>query len=163
MATEAEKRKYRCCFTGHRPQKIKRPEWLVKLALEKEIKLAIKDGFTVFISGMAQGVDIWAAEIVLRLRSQGQPIRLICASPFEGFEKRWDSEWQSRYNEILAAADYVTFVSQKYSPACFQIRNEWMVRHASRVIAVFSGEPSGTKNTIDFAEQQNIPVHIIEG
>ena len=163
MATEAEKRKYRCCFTGHRPQKIKRPEWLVKLALEKEIKRAIKDGFTVFISGMAQGVDIWAAEIVLRLRSQGQPIRLICASPFEGFEKRWDSEWQSRYNEILAAADYVTFVSQKYSPACFQIRNEWMVDRSSRVIAVYNGQAGGTRNTICYADRQSIPVRSIDG
>lgn len=163
MPTEEEMRKHRCCFTGHRPQKLKRPEWLVKLALEREIKLAIKEGFTVYISGMAQGVDIWAAEIVLRLRSKGQPIRLICASPFEGFENRWSKEWQRRYRDIIDAADYVTFVSPKYSPSCFQIRNEWMVRHASRVIAVFNGEPSGTKNTIDYAERQNVPVRIIEG
>lgn len=27
-----------------------------------------------------------------------------------------------------------------YSKACFQIRNEWMVNHSSRVIAVYNGE-----------------------
>lgn len=163
MATEAELRLHRCCFTGHRPQKLNKPEWLIKLALEREIKVAIKEGFTVFISGMAQGVDIWAAEIVLRLRQKGQPIRLICASPFEGFETRWSSEWQERYKAIIESADYVKFVSPRYSPSCFQMRNEWMVRHASRVIAVYNGEAGGTKNTIDFAEAQGVPVCIIEG
>lgn len=54
---EEELRKHRCCFTGHRPEKLHQPEWLIKMALEKEIRLAIDDGFTVFISGMARGVD----------------------------------------------------------------------------------------------------------
>lgn len=78
--TEAEKRTHRVCFTGHRPEKLSQPENVVKAALEKEIKQAIADGMNVFITGMARGVDIWAAEIVLRLRDEGQPIKLICAS-----------------------------------------------------------------------------------
>lgn len=40
-----------------------------------------------FITGMARGVDIWAAEIVLKLRKEHGDIKLICASPYEGFEK----------------------------------------------------------------------------
>ena len=36
--------------------------------LEREIKAAIERGYTTFISGMARGDDIWAAEIVLKLR-----------------------------------------------------------------------------------------------
>lgn len=163
MATESEMRQHRCCFTGHRPQKLTRPAWLIKMELEKEIKQAIKDGFTVFISGMAQGVDIWAAQIVLKLRGKGEPIRLICACPFEGFEERWDTKWQSQYREILAAADLVRYICSGYSKACFQIRNEWMVDHAARVIAVFNNTPSGTMNTIEYAIRQNIPVQFIKG
>lgn len=60
MVTEAEKRKHRCCFTGHRPEKLQAPDSVVVAALEKEIRQAIADGFSVFISGMARGVDIWA-------------------------------------------------------------------------------------------------------
>ena len=62
MATEAEKRMHRCCFTGHRPEKLQEPEDAVTAALEKEIRQAIADGFNVFITGMARGVDIWAAD-----------------------------------------------------------------------------------------------------
>ena len=110
--TEAEKRKHRCCFTGHRPEKLQEPEGVVTAALEKEIRQAIADGFNVFITGMARGVDIWAAEIVLRLQDAGEAVRLICACPYQGFERGWKQSWQERYQAILSAADLVRFTGR---------------------------------------------------
>lgn len=158
MPNEAELRLHRCCFTGHRPEKLTQPETAVVAGLEKEIRTAVADGFTTFISGMARGVDIWAAEIILRLRKEGQPIRLICASPYDGFEKSWSADWQKRYSAIIQAADLVKYICPGYSRACFQIRNEWMVDHSARVIAVFNGEKGGTKNTIDYARRKAVEV-----
>mgnify|MGYP003265335732 CR=1 FL=1 len=158
---EAEKRLHRCCFTGHRPEKLERTEVEIKAELQKEIYQAIADGFTVFISGMARGVDIWAAEIVLSLRDAGQPVRLICASPYEGFERSWSDQWKNRYMAILNDADLVRFICPGYSRSCFQIRNEWMVDHSTRVIAVFNGQPSGTKNTIDYARRQGVVCKVL--
>lgn len=112
MATETEKRKHRCCFTGHRPEKLQAPESVVTAALEKEIRQAIADGFNVFITGMARGVDIWAAEIVLRLQDAGEAVRLICACPYQGFERGWKQSWQERYQAILSAADLVRFTGR---------------------------------------------------
>ena len=112
MATEAEKRMHRCCFTGHRPEKLQEPEGVVTVALEKEIRQAIADGFNVFITGMARGVDIWAAEIVLRLQDAGEAVRLICACPYQGFERGWKQSWQERYQAILSAADLVRFTGR---------------------------------------------------
>ena len=57
VVTEAEKRRHRCCFTGHRPEKLQRPEKEVRADLEREIRQAVLDGLNVFISGMARGVD----------------------------------------------------------------------------------------------------------
>lgn len=163
MAGEPELRLRRCCYTGHRPEKLSEPEGILCQKLEKEIRQAIADGFRVFITGMARGVDIWAAEIVLRLREEGQPIRLICAIPYPGFDRRWTADWQRRYNDVLRVTNLVRFISPGYSPSCFQTRNEWMVDHSARVIAVFNGEPSGTKNTIDYATSRNTPIRIIRG
>ena len=154
--TESEKRMHRVCFTGHRPEKLLTPESVVKENLEREIKQAVTDGLNVFISGMARGVDIWAAEIVLKLRKKDPSIKLICASPFDGFEKSWNADWQKRYNTIMKEPDLVRFICPGYSRACFQIRNEWMVDHSARVIAVFNGEKGGTKNTIDYAEKKGV-------
>lgn len=157
MLTEKEKRLHRVCFTGHRPEKLTQPESVIIQGLETAIRQAIDDGKNVFISGMARGVDIWAAEIVLRLRNEGRKIKLICASPYKDFERGWSAEWQQRYNTVLEAADLVRFISPGYSRSCFQIRNEWIVDHSSLVIAVFNGQPSGTKNTIDYAERKRVP------
>ena len=161
--TEAEKRQHRVCFTGHRPEKLTVPESIVKRELEKEIRLAIADDMTVFISGMARGVDLWAAEIVLKIRTEGQGIKLLCACPFDGFENSWGVTAKEQYRSILEKADLVRFISPKYTRSCFQIRNEWMVDHAALVIAVFNGTPSGTKNTVDYAKRVGIPVRIIHG
>lgn len=161
--TEMEKRMHRVCFTGHRPEKLTRSESAIKKDLEKEIRQAAADGLNVFITGMARGVDIWAAQIVLTLRSEGNDVKLICASPYSGFESGWSREWQRQYKELLSAADFVKYVCEGYGRACFQIRNEWMVNHSARVIAVFNGEKSGTKNTIDYAVKIAVPVVRIEG
>lgn len=163
MATEAELRQHRCCFTGHRPEKLKRSEAEIKKDLEAAILQAINDGFVTFITGMARGVDIWAGEIVLHLRKENPSLHLIAASPYEGFESRWSEDWKARYNNVLGQADLVRFICKGYSKASFQIRNEWMVDRATRVIAVYNGEPSGTRNTIEYAKRQEIAITYILG
>lgn len=163
MASEADLRLHRCCFTGHRPEKLNTSEKEVKAALRKQIDQAVHDGFTVFITGMARGVDLWAAEIVLDLRKRNKEIRLICAIPHDGFEARWSPSWQELYRYVLAEADLTRVISKGYHTGVYQVRNEWMVNHSTRVIAVFNGQPSGIKNTIDYAYRQGVPVVLIEG
>lgn len=56
-----------CMVTGHRkvdPNKID----LVKAELRKKILLAVEDGYTHFVSGFAEGVDLWFASIVAELK-----------------------------------------------------------------------------------------------
>ena len=161
--TESEKRMHRVCFTGHRPEKLTRDEKSVMKDLEKEIRKAVSDGLNVFITGMARGVDIWAAQIVLKLRDEGCNVRLICTCPYEGFERSWNQEWQKAYREILTVADFVKYVCNGYGPACVQSRNEWMVNHSASVIAVYNGENGGTKNTMDYAMKVGVPIVRIEG
>lgn len=153
--------RYCCCFTGHRPEKIKRNVDEINMLIEAVVAEAVKEGFTTFISGMARGVDIWAAESVLRLRDKGNSIRLVCASPFEGFEKSWPEEWKSRYYRILKSADEVNYICRGYSAGCFQIRNRWMVDRSSRLIAVYDGGKGGTRNTINYARAQGLDAIII--
>lgn len=160
---EAELRLHRCCFTGHRPEKLLVSEHRIQYRLEQEIRKAAAEGYTVFISGMARGVDIWAAEIVLKLRREGLFVRLICASPFPGFEMGWPGNRQMRYRSVLTQADLTRFICPSYSKDCFSIRNRWMVNHSSRIIAVYNGTPGGTRNTIDYARQCGLSIHSIDG
>lgn len=58
-----------CCITGHRDMPDKEIG-SIKKALHQEIKKAVKDGFPVFLSGFADGVDQYFAEIVLELQKK---------------------------------------------------------------------------------------------
>ena len=159
--TEQELRMRRVCFTGHRPEKLTLSETDVKAGLTEQIRKAVSEGYTTFITGMAKGVDLWAGEIVADLRDSGADIKLIAASPYEGFGKGWAPEWQSLYQEILQRADLVKYVCPGYNKGCFMTRNKWMVDHSNLVIAVFNGEKGGTKNTIDYDRKQGIEVRMI--
>ena len=78
-----------CAFTGHRPKGLGYPESDGRCAALKEklrsliIRLMEEEGVTHFISGMAQGVDMYAAEIVLDLKQTYPYITLECAIPYE--------------------------------------------------------------------------------
>lgn len=163
MLTEEEKRIHRCCFTGHRPQKLSRSEIEIKRDLERAITGTIDKGCHTFITGMAYGVDIWAGEIVVRLRQENPNLHLIAAVPFPGFESRWSNEWKRAYVALLEKADLVRYICPFYNAGAYQRRNEWMVDHSAYLIAVFNGEPSGTKNTIDYATKCGICVEILKG
>ena len=154
----SDKRQHRCCFTGHRPNKLDYSEGEIKSLLEMAIDNAISDGYVTFITGMAEGVDIWAAEIVLEKKKDNKDLHLICAVPHPGFEKRRSKYETERYENIIKNADYVTTISDNYYRACYQKRNIWMVNHSSLVIAVFNGIASGTKNTVDYARKSDVHV-----
>ena len=158
MSTEQEKRLHRCCFSGHRPEKLNEPEAEIKQWLSEQIDSAIAAGYTTFISGCAMGVDIWAAQIVFQKKQQNPSLRLIAATPWPGFSNKWSIDWQAQYSDLLKNADLIIPVSNHYHKSVFQQRNEWMVDHSNRVIAYFNGAPGGTKNTIDYAASKGIEV-----
>lgn len=154
-------KRHRCCFTGHRPEKLGISEARAKALLKSAIQQAISEGYVTFLSGMARGIDLWAAEIFIEEREKNNNIHLVCASPFSGFEKIWSEHEQALYRSIIEQADFVKFVSQHYHSACFQVRNEWMVDRVSRVIAAYNGTKGGTKNTIEYANRKEIFVENI--
>lgn len=161
--SEAEKRMKRCCFTGHRPEKLGVSEADAVTVLRAAIREAYDSGYRTFMSGMARGIDIWAAELVLKAREVHPDIHLICALPHPDFEIRWKQEWQRRYAAILAEADLVKTICPAFSMSAYQKRNEWMVDHSGLLLAFYNGAPGGTANTIQYARKRGVEFRIIGG
>ena len=151
-------RKHRCCFTGHRPNKMDMTESHIKALLEQAIDDAMTNGYVTFITGMAQGTDIWAAEIVLAKKKNNENLHLICALPHPEFESKRSTAEKERFNSIIAYADLVKMVNAHYFTGCYQVRNEWMVDRSNLVIAVFNGSKSGTNNTVEYAKRKGVEV-----
>lgn len=161
---------YTACFTGHRPQslpcgfneahpacmKIKRqPRRLI-------IGLIEKKNITRFISGVAIGVDIWAAEIVLELKAEYPDITLEAAVPCRSQADRWNKSARERYNRLVSLCDKITLISEQYTADCMMKRNKYMVDNSDYIIAVWNGKPSGTGNTVRYAMKTEKEIYYVE-
>lgn len=148
------------CFTGHRPQKLNGFNPLDNIDMLKELKNIIIDhienkGVDTFISGMALGVDMWSARIVLGLKDKYPHIKLVCAIPCENQWSKWKYESTQEWNNIVTKADKVHYVStETFTAWCMQDRNKWMVDHSDYVIAVWDGSKGGTENCVKYAIKQ---------
>ena len=165
MANRAET----VAFTGKRPQNL---PWgfderdgrcvCLKQRLDAAIADAIGAGYTHFITGMALGVDIWAAEAVLARRKSNRALTLEAALPCPTQAQRWNAADQRRYEAILRQRDTVTCISPRYVPGCMQARNRYMVDHCQRLIAIADGRSGGTGQTLFYAAHKAVETVIIE-
>ena len=158
-----------CCFTGHRSQSLpfksnemdKRcVELRLKLKAEIE-RLITEENVTHFISGMALGVDQICAELVLELKKQYPRITLECAIPCEEQAVNWTEPQRDRYFGIIERCDKETMIQHHYDKDCMMKRNRYMVNASQIVLAVWSGKPSGTGNTVRYAQEQGKTVIVI--
>ena len=152
----------RCCaFTGHRPRKL---PWgyneadsrciALKQALSEQIVRLVGAGYCDFFSGMAEGVDVWAAMAVLDLKKDNPALKLHCVLPCEGQADGWSDSAQELYHSILVQADEVVYVSREYSKDCMLKRNRYLVDHAACLLAVYNGEwRGGTAMTVRYAQK----------
>lgn len=147
-----------CCFTGHRPEKLNISEKDAKALLCNGIQSAIDKGYRIFITGMAKGVDTWAGEMVLEFKNIYPDIQLICALPFPTFASGTTADEKLLRKRLLDNASVIHMSYSAYSPLSFQSRNMWMVDHSSLVIALFTGEAGGTRNTINYAQSQGLEI-----
>ena len=148
-----------CAFTGHRPKSF---PWgynenapscvMLKEVLAVQISALAERGVTDFLSGMAQGVDLWCAQIVLDLRKKNPALKLHAILPCEGQESKWTVSAQEHYHSILKQANEVIYVGQEYSRNCMLKRNRYMVDRTSILLAVYNGTyRSGTGMTVRYA------------
>lgn len=146
------------CVTGHRPDKLygyNLKDSRYKKLFKKFKELLIED-CTEAITGMALGADTLFALAVIKLKQEGYDIKLHCAIPCRNHSKNWNNSDQTLYSYILKNADEVKLVSDEdYRPYLMQKRNEYMVDHADKVIAVWDGSKGGTYNCVKYAEMQN--------
>lgn len=167
---KSSKNECTCAFTGHRPQNLpfrfyesdERCVALKSKLRECIIKLIEQENVRHFITGMAIGVDMYAAEIVLQLKEIYPYITLEAAIPCETQASRWSEPLRDRYYRIAELCDKETMLQTRYTPDCMQKRNRYMVDHADFVLAVWDGSPSGTGMTTTYARSSGKTVWTID-
>ncbi|MBQ8961713.1 MAG: DUF1273 family protein [Ruminococcus sp.] len=163
------------CITGHRGKSVIPYGGLdeyrditmktVKLMLCRYIDMAVSAGYTTFLSGLAMGTDLWAADYILRIRQKDERIKLIGAMPFLRHADRFPFAYRKLLERVEHGADILISTcmdpdmvygkkrSETTSPELYRERNYLMVERSAAVLAFFepSESHSGTAQTINQA------------
>lgn len=158
-----------CAFTGHRPEFLPwgtaedTPECqAVKKKIYDAVVRAYDEGTRHFICGMARGCDFYFGEAVIALKERHGEVTLEGAVPFPEQTKGWSREDQLRHRRILERCDVETVVQHSYTKTCMLRRNQYMIDHAQRLIAVYNGKcRGGTYATINYAMDQKRTLDIL--
>ena len=159
----------KCCVTGHRPKgfPFERQDYIFSYLkymelLEQEIECLIREGYTHFITGMAEGADLDFAKTVLFLRDQGEPITLEAALPYPLKPSKKMTAYSEARDDVLLCCNQKHIVSPYFHQGCMQKRNKYMVDQSDIVLAIWNGERTGgTWNTIAYAQTQNKTIRYI--
>ena len=164
-----------CAITGHRPTRFKfgyKENYTdckrLKKRLRDQFALLYQQGVRWFWVGGALGVDMWAGEILLRMKEQPeyQDIDLFLALPFEGHDAGWDERSKQRMDFLRdhCTGVIVTGVEGQSAAQNYRQRNELMVENADVLVAVYDDDRairSGTGMTVNYARRKGLPVILI--
>lgn len=164
-----------CAITGHRPVRF---NWKyqengtrckrLKRRIQEQFTLLYEQGVRRFYAGGALGVDIWAGEILLRLKDQPEygNIELVVALPFENHDAQWDARSKSQLTFLINHGSETITVGTTAEPAavCYKRRNYYMADHADCLLAVYDNNRSirsGTGMTVNYAKKKQLPITLI--
>lgn len=130
-------------FTGHRQERITTDRNTLSTELYRTISELYQQGYTTYLTGMAQGFDLLAAEAVWQFRNDTHAdIRLIAVIPFRTQFGRFSPEDKHRYIRITSVAECI-ILSDDYYRGCFHRRNDYLIDNAAVVVAYYDQTPSG--------------------
>jgi uncharacterized phage-like protein YoqJ len=115
-----------------------------------------------FISGMAMGIDMICAELVLELKASYPDITLTAAIPNKEQDLLWPQKQRERYARILEQCDSVHAVSEVYTDDCMELRNRWIANECDILLAVWDGKRGGAGSTLSYAMELGKQIIIVD-
>jgi len=153
-----------CCFTGHRWARLEKAANISQDELRwrtaDAVRAAYADGYRSFVTGLAQGFDLIAAEIVIAMkRRELTDIKVIGIAPYLSHEHAWSGFWRERCRWVCDNLDDRCVMHPSYFRGCELERDRAMVDASTLVIAAYDGGSSGgTAYTVRYAEKKGIKI-----
>lgn len=144
-------------FTGHRSERIRQASMLyLYLDIVSQVRRLYRLGYRYFLSGMAEGFDLLAAQAVAGLKAEYTDIHLIAVVPFRHQPDRYRPGNKSLYNRIMKIADEAVVLREDYHKGCFHRRNDYLIDNSEIVLAYWDKQPyGGTYYTVGKAQMMN--------
>lgn len=147
-------------LTGHRPERLGyseldlciTPEWrnLINWLKDKIIEEYITDVYC----GMASGCDIAYGIAAVELQNEMVPVKLHCILPCKDYNS--SNPW---FGDLKKYADEWVELSDTFYKGCDNVRDQYMVDHSDKLIAIWDEIKSGgVWSTIRKAQKKRIDI-----
>ncbi len=146
-----------CCFIGCQklPQKMIRQ---ILLRLNSEVEKLIENGVTTFISGGTPGFEQIAASLIAAKKEMGQDIRLNFVLPCKDQDSYWNPKQRGFYGKLLAEADGIFYLSNKYAHGCIKRQKRFVVDNSDYCICAFFNPGGITGKTVGYAKRKGVKI-----
>ena len=139
-------------ITGYRPHELgifndKHPGVpVIKKALENHLRPLIEDGLEWIVISGQQGVETWAAQVVLELKAHYPELKYSIITPFLEQQKNWNEHKQAAYMHIVSKAYFVTSVTKRPYEAPWQFieKDKFIIDNTDATLLVYDEENEGS-------------------
>ncbi|MCG7212508.1 DUF1273 domain-containing protein [Paenibacillus mucilaginosus] len=123
---------------------------IIKKAVRAKLLSLLEEGLEWVIVSGQWGVELWAAETALELKTEGWPLQLAVITPFIEPEENWSEDKQNIYRALTARADYVNSVTKtKYDgPWQFKEKDRFLLRNSDGLLLIYDEEQGGSPRFI---------------
>lgn len=132
--------------TGHRDVDAEPGELLMFAGLC--VDMMIERGCSEIITGMARG---WDLKVARAAADRNIPYRALV--PFPGQETMWDESDRAEYDRAMHLASRIVVTGVAPLSIYYTVRDRQIVRESEELWALDSGRPSGSHNTVLYAEE----------
>lgn len=155
-----------CAITGDKPTRFKfgyKENYSlckkIKRVMLEQIKELYEIGVTRFYIGGSLGVDLWAGEMILRLKEQPgyEAIELVVVVPFKGHDRNWDERSRKRLEFLIKHSKEYMTAGETNCQESYAERNCYMVEQTNCMLAVCDNEmenPSAIEKMIRYARKR---------
>lgn len=143
---------------------------IIKFAIEKLLRQAIANDAEWLITGGQLGIEQWAIEVALDLKSEFPDFKIALMTPFQNFGAQWQSANKERLQQLKQQVDFTNSVYQGDYHNRAQLVNyqQFMLTHTDSGIIFYDDEATESKAQFDaaamqqFAEYHDYPITKID-
>jgi len=126
-------------------QKHKGIDFIQKAIVSRLIPL-VEEGLEWVITPGQYGVDLWACEAAIRLKSTYPNLKVSIMAAYRNPEEKWSEDKKDYYQQLLRGVDYYAAVSAQPYDGVWQLkaRDELLFRKTDGLLLVYDEEAEGS-------------------
>ncbi|WP_127585462.1 DUF1273 domain-containing protein [Paenibacillus koleovorans] len=123
---------------------------IIRKAIRRQLLVLLEEGLEWVVVSGQWGVELWAAEVALELKTEYPQLQLAVITPFLEQDEKWSEEKRGVYGSVLQRADFVSSVTKTKYDGTWQFaeKDKFLLRNTDGLLLVYDEENEGSPRFI---------------